>query len=142
MLNRPGLYREARFHPKLERFGPFAAPVARCGLRFRLATMSRPDPGSGECCRGELRLCWPGRGATRGLLARVGSPFSRCRSGPRSLSGMLALIRRHSQAITIVSVAVMAGFGVLLLTDKLTYVTSELETLSAAIGLGRLIKLG
>ena len=28
VLKRPGWYREARFHPKLERYGPFAAPVA------------------------------------------------------------------------------------------------------------------
>jgi hypothetical protein len=41
-----------------------------------------------------------------------------------------------------ISVAVMGAFGVLLLTDKLTYVTSELETLMRAIGLGRLITVG
>jgi len=39
-------------------------------------------------------------------------------------------------------VFVMGGFGVLLFTDKLTEVTSELETLMRAIGLGRLVKLG
>jgi len=37
---------------------------------------------------------------------------------------------------------VMGGFGVLLFTDKLTYVTSELEAFMRAIGLGRLITLG
>jgi hypothetical protein len=52
------------------------------------------------------------------------------------------LVRRHSLSITIISVVVMAGFGILLFTDKLTYVTSELETLMRLIGLGRLKTLG
>ena len=34
VLNRPGLYREARFHPNLERFGPFQAPVAGAAFGF------------------------------------------------------------------------------------------------------------
>jgi hypothetical protein len=36
----------------------------------------------------------------------------------------------------------MGAFGILLFTDKLTDVTSELETLMRAIGLGRLIRVG
>ena len=36
----------------------------------------------------------------------------------------------------------MGAFGVLLFTDKLTSVTSELETVMRSIGLGRLVKEG
>jgi hypothetical protein len=52
------------------------------------------------------------------------------------------LVRRHSRFITVVSVVVMGAFGILLFTDKLTYVTSDLETLMRWIGLGRLITVG
>jgi cytochrome c-type biogenesis protein len=72
----------------------------------------------------------------------LGIPFLIVGLALGRLSGMLALIRRYSRAITIVSVVVMGGFGVLLFVDKLTYVTSELETFMRAVGLGRLITLG
>jgi len=58
------------------------------------------------------------------------------------LSGALSFVRRHSRFITIVSVVVMGVFGVLLFTDKLTSVTSELETIMRVIGLGRLKTVG
>jgi cytochrome c-type biogenesis protein len=142
VAKRPGLYREARFHPNLERYGPFAAPVAGAAFGFGwqpclgpiLASVSAVAASSGSA----------GQGA--GLLAvyslGLGIPFLIVGLALGRLSGMLALIRRHSRAITIVSVIVMGGFGVLLFTDKLTYVTSELEAFMRAIGLGRLITLG
>jgi hypothetical protein len=55
---------------------------------------------------------------------------------------MLSFVRRHSRAITLASVVIMGAFGVLLFVDKLTWVTSELETLMRAIGLGRLVTAG
>ena len=72
----------------------------------------------------------------------LGMPFLVVGLALGRLSGVLSLVRRHSRAITIVSVVVMGGFGVLLFTDKLTEVTSELETLMRAIGLGRLVTVG
>ena len=120
VLKRPGLYREARFHPNLERYGPFVAPVAGAAFGFGwqpclgpiLASVSAVAASSGSA----------GQGA--GLLAvyslGLGIPFLIVGLALGRLSGMLALIRRHSRAITIVSVMVMGGFGVLLFTDRLT----------------------
>jgi cytochrome c-type biogenesis protein len=142
VLNRPGLYREARFHPNLERFGPFAAPVAGAAFGFGwqpclgpiLAAVSAVAASSGSA----------GQGA--GLLAvyslGLGIPFLVVGLALGRLSGLLSFVRRHSRAITILSVFVMGAFGILLFTDKLTDVTSELETLMRAIGLGRLIRVG
>ncbi|MGA3214739.1 MAG: cytochrome c biogenesis protein CcdA [Acidimicrobiales bacterium] len=142
VLNLPGLYREARFHPKLERFGPLAAPVAGAAFGFGwqpclgpiLAAVSAVAASSGSAGQGAALLAVYSLG--------LGIPFLIVGLALGRLSGVLSFVRRHSQLITILSVFVMGGFGVLLFTDKLTEVTSELETLMRAIGLGRLVKLG
>ena len=72
----------------------------------------------------------------------LGIPFLVVGLALGRLSGMLSFVRRHSGVITMLSVVVMGAFGVLLVTDKLTSVTSELETLMRAIGLGRLVTAG
>jgi len=89
---------------------------------------------SGSAGQGAALLAMYSLGA-RGPVLVVGLALGR-------LSGMLRLIRRHSRPITILSAVVMGAFGVLLFTDKLTYLTSYLETLMRAIGLGRLITVG
>jgi cytochrome c-type biogenesis protein len=142
VLQRPGLYREARFHPNLDRFGPFAAPVAGAAFGFGwqpclgpiLAAVSAVAATSGSAGQGAALL------ATYSL--GLGIPFLVVGLALGRLSGVLGLVRRHSLSITVISVIVMAGFGILLFTDKLTYVTSELETLMRLIGLGRLKTLG
>jgi len=141
-LKRPGLYREARFHPKLERYGPFAAPVAGAAFGFGwqpclgpiLAAVSAVAASSGSAGQGAALLAVYSLG--------LGIPFLVVGLALGRLSGMLRLVRRHSRAITIVAVVVMAGFGTLLFIDKLTYVTSELEALMRSIGLGRLVRVG
>jgi cytochrome c-type biogenesis protein len=142
VLNRPGLYREARFYPKLERFGPFAAPVAGAAFGFGwqpclgpiLASVSAVAASSGSAGQGAALLAMYSLGLGIPFLV-VGLAFGR-------LAGVLRLVRRHSRSITILSVIVMGAFGVLLFTDKLTYVTSELEAFMRAIGLGRLVTVG
>jgi cytochrome c-type biogenesis protein len=142
VLNRPGLYREARFHPKLERFGPFAAPVAGAAFGFGwqpclgpiLASVSAVAASSGSAGQGAALLAMYSLG--------LGIPFLVVGLALGRLAGVLRLVRRHSRSITILSVIVMGAFGVLLFTDKLTYVTSELEAFMRAIGLGRLVTVG
>ncbi len=142
VLNSPGLYREARFHPNLDRFGRFAAPVAGAAFGFGwqpclgpiLAAVSAVAATSGSAVQGAALLFVYSLG--------LGVPFlivglTLCR-----LSGMLSFVRRHSRGITMISVVVMGAFGVLLFTDKLTWVTSELESFMRSIGLGRLVTAG
>lgn len=142
VLKLPGLYREVRFHPNLERFGPFAAPVAGAAFGFGwqpclgpiLATVSAVAASSGSAGEGAALLAVYSLG--------LGVPFLVVGLALGRLSSVLSLVRRHSQAITILSVVVMGGFGILLFTNRLTVVTSELETLMRAIGLGRLVTVG
>jgi len=142
VLNRPGWYREARFQPNLDRFGPFAAPVAGAAFGFGwqpclgpiLASVSAVAATSGSAGEGAALLGVYSLG--------LGIPFLVVGLALGRLSGMLALVRRYSRAITLASVVVMGAFGILLVVDKLTWVTSELETLMRAIGLGRLVTAG
>ncbi len=142
VLKRPGWYREFRFHPKLERYGPFAAPIAGAAFGFGwqpclgpiLASVSAVAATSGSAGRGAALLAVYSLG--------LGIPFLVVGLALGRLSGALSFIRRHSRLITIVSVVVMGAFGALLFTDNLTEVTSWLETLMRWVGLGRLVTVG
>jgi len=72
----------------------------------------------------------------------LGIPFLVVGLALGRVSGMVSFVRRHSRAITMISVVVMGAFGVLLFSDKLTSLTSELETVMRSIGLGRLVTAG
>ena len=72
----------------------------------------------------------------------LGIPFLIVGLALGRLSGTLSFVRRHSRVITICSVVVMGVFGLLLFTDRLTDVTSELETVMRSIGLGGLVTAG
>ena len=142
VVNRPGLYREARFHPNLDRFGRLAAPVAGAAFGFGwqpclgpiLAAVSAVAATSGSVAQGAALLFVYSLG--------LGVPFLVVGLALGRLSGMLLFVRRHSRGITMISVVFMGVFGVLLFTDKLTWVTSELETFMRSIGLGRLVTAG
>jgi cytochrome c-type biogenesis protein len=138
----PVLLREYRFHPRLSRLGPFAAPVAGAAFGFGwtpclgpvLAAIVAVAATSTSVLHSVVLLALYSLGLGVPFLV-VGLAFGR-------LTGALAWGRRHSVAITAVSATLMAGFGLLLLLDRLTVVTSDLETALRAIGLGRLVDLG
>jgi cytochrome c-type biogenesis protein len=142
VLRVPWMSREARFHPDLSRFGPFAAPVAGVAFGFGwtpcigpiLSSILAVAAGSGSASSGA------------GLLAvyslGLGVPFLVVGLGFTRLTGAIKWVRRHSRAVTISSVMVLAVFGVLLVLNRLTEVTSLLETAMRAIGLGRLVHVG
>jgi len=142
VLKRPDWYREFRFHPKLEHYGPFAAPIAGAAFGFGwqpclgpiLASVSAAAATSGSAGRGAALLGVYSLG--------LGIPFLVVGLALGRLSGTFSFVRRHSRFITIVSVVVMGVFGALLFADKLTDVTSWLETLMRSMGLGRLITVG
>lgn len=142
VLQAPGLYREFRFHPNLERFGPFAAPVAGAAFGFGwqpclgpiLASVSAVAASTGSAGQGAALLSIYAMG--------LGIPFLVMGLALGRMSGVLGFVKRQSRKITIVSAGVMAVFGVLLLFDRLTWVTTQLITLMNSIGLGRLVKIG
>ena len=58
------------------------------------------------------------------------------------LGGLFGWVKRHFAAVTATSAAAMGGFGVLLALNRLVWVTTELQQVLDAVGLGRLVTLG
>lgn len=139
---RPGLFKEARLHPNLERFGPFAAPVAGAAFGFGWQPCLGPILASVSAVAASTGSAGQGAGLLALYSLGLGIPFLVVGLALGRASGMIRLIRRHSRVITMAAVVVMGAFGILLFTDRLTYVTSELEALMRVIGLGRLVTVG
>ncbi|MGA8296663.1 MAG: cytochrome c biogenesis protein CcdA [Acidimicrobiales bacterium] len=142
IVNLPALYGEARFHINASRFGPFAAPIAGAAFGFGWT------PCIGPVLSSVLVVALSDRGIGNGavLLAfyalGLGVPFLIVGCGIGTAAGALKFVRRHLRAITLGSSALLACFGVLLILNRLSWVTSVLESFMRDVGLGRLITLG
>jgi cytochrome c-type biogenesis protein len=142
LLTTPRLYQEFRFHPHLERFGPVVAPVA--GAAFGLGWTPCIGPVLGTV----LNFAAQGRDLGRAsvLLTAyslgLGLPFLVVGLAFGRLAAPLAWVKRHSRVITLVSAALLAAFGVILLANQLPQVTARLSDLMRALGLDSLVQLG
>ncbi len=137
----PALYGEARLSPR-SRIGPLAAPLAGAAFGFGWT------PCIGPVLASVLAVAATERGIGRGaaLLAvyalGLGVPFLIVGLGLARLTAPLRLLRRYSAVIVAVSALLLAAFGVLLVLNRVSLVTSELETALRAVGLGRLVTVG
>ncbi len=142
LLTTPRMYQEFRFHPHLERFGPAAAPVAGAAFGFGWTPCIGPILGTvlGFAAQGQ-DLLWAGVLLTAYSLGlgvsflAVGLAFGR-------FAAPLAFVKRHGKAITLISAAILAVFGVILLTDSLDEVTARLSDFLDSIGLRWLVEIG
>jgi cytochrome c-type biogenesis protein len=142
LLMTPRLYQEFRFHPHLERFGPAAAPIAGAafGLGWTpcigaiLGSVLSFAQGQGDTARAAVLLTAYSLGLGCSFLV-VGLLFGR-------LAVPLAWVRRHARAFTLFSAAVLAFFGLVLLTDNLGEVTARLSSAMDSLGLRFLVEIG
>ncbi len=74
--------------------------------------------------------------------AGLGVPFLAAGLAYARLAGVFGWAKRHAASLTLTAAVVLAGFGVLLTLDRLTWVTSQLQALLRHVGLERLIFLG
>ncbi len=142
ILQSPWLYRERRLHPSPSRFGPFAAPVAGAAFGFGWTPCIGPVLASVLAVSATSGRAASGAGLLAAYTLGLGVPFLVTGLAMGRLSRALSLVRRHFTGIVLVSSAVMAFFGVLLVLDRLTWVTTEIQSAFQAIGLGRLVTLG
>src|SRR3989440_7820919 len=127
ILTTPRLYQEFRFQPHLDRFGPVAAPVAGAAFGLGWTPCIGPILGTvlGFAARGEDLAR-----STALLVAYslgLGVSFLAVGLAMGKLTRTLAWFKRHSRAITLVSAAILAGFGIVLLTDQLPTPTARMS---------------
>lgn len=142
LLQRPGLYREWRFHPELDRVGMAGIPLAGAAFGFGwtpclgpvLASLLTVAALQTTALQGATLLGAYGIGMGAAFLA-VGLLFSRATTA-------LGWIRRHGRALTFVSAGFISFFGFLLVTDSLWRITAELIKMLDRIGLEWIVQLG
>ncbi len=141
-LQAPWLYQERRFQPQLDRYGRAAPTVAGAAFGFGWT------PCIGPVLTSVLAIAATSGRATTGaaLLAvyslGLGLPFLITGLAMGYLGSSLGWVKAHLQHIVIVSSALMAVFGILLIFNRLLWVTSQLQDLMRAIGLEWLVNLG
>jgi cytochrome c-type biogenesis protein len=142
MLHRGWLVREARFHVRLSRYGPWTAPVAGAAFAFGWTPCIGPVLGS------VLAIAATQDGAARGGLllavysAGLGVPFLITGLAFQRVVGALAWTKRHSVGIVSGSAVLLGAFGLLLVFDQLTWLTLRLQSAADALGVGWLVRLG
>jgi cytochrome c-type biogenesis protein len=142
ILRAPWLYGEKRFHPSPSRLGPFAAPVIGAAFGFGwtpcigpvLSSVLIVAADSGRAARGAALLAAYALG--------LGVPFLATGLALGRLSGTISWVKRHTSGLTVASATLMGFFGVLLVFNRLTWVTSEMQSTFRSIGLGRLVTFG
>ncbi len=140
VLMAPRLYPEKRFQVS-RRFGWASAPIIGAAFGFGWSP-----------CLGPVLAAVFGAAATQtstravSLLAAysigMGVSFLAVGMAFGASAGALTFLRRHSRAITLFSAGVLLFFGVLLLLDRMSWLTAQLTDLLDTLGLRRLVELG
>jgi cytochrome c-type biogenesis protein len=142
VLRAPWLYQEKRWHPSLERFGPFAAPIAGVAFGFGWT------PCIGPVLTSVLALAaTTGQAGHGGVLLLAYSlglalPFLGAALALDRLAGAFAFVRRHFVGLTATSAALLGAFGVLLALNRMQLVTTVVQEGLSAVGLSGLLRLG
>jgi cytochrome c-type biogenesis protein len=136
------LQSEKRFHPDLSRFGPFAAPVAGAAFGFGwtpcigpvLTAILAVAATRTQVAEGAVLMAVYSAGLGVAFLA-AGLLFSR-------LTAALAWVKRHYTSVMAASAGFLGIFGVLLIFNRLVWLTAQMNRLLDALGLEGLITLG
>ena len=141
-LRVPSLYGEARFHPLPARLGPLAAPVAGAAFGFGWTPCIGPVLGSVLAVAAERGNTGQGAALLLAYSLGLAVPFMAAGLALGRLAGAFAWVRSHFRVLTMLASGLLIGFGILLVLNRLTWVTTELEAGMRHVGLGRLITLG
>jgi cytochrome c-type biogenesis protein len=141
-LRAPWLYQEKRFHPHLGRFGDAAPVVAGAAFGFGWSPCIGPILGSILAIAGTQDRIWAGATLLIAYTLGLGLPFLVTGLALGRVSVALAWVKRHFPLLVGTSAVVLIGFGVVLMFDQLTRVTSEMQQALDDTPLEWLVTLG
>jgi cytochrome c-type biogenesis protein len=141
-LRAPWLYGEKRFHPDTSRLGPLAPPIAGAAFGFGWTPCIGPVLGSILAVAATQQRVWAGASLLAVYSLGLGVPFLVTGLALGRLAGAFAWVKRHSAGIVLTASASLGLFGVLLVFNRLIWVTSRLQDALRAVGLERLVFLG
>jgi len=141
-LRAPWLYQDKRFHPQLGRFGTAAPFVAGVAFGFGWSPCIGPVLGSIFGIAATQDRVWAGASLLAVYSLGLGLPFLVTGLALGRLGGALGWVKRHFPVIVGGAAAVMLAFGVLLMLDQLTWLTSELQQALDGTPLEWLVELG
>jgi cytochrome c-type biogenesis protein len=134
--------REFRFHPRLSRYGTWAAPVAGAAFAFGWTPCIGPVLGSVLAVAADQHRLGQGALLLAMYAAGLAVPFLIAALALHRSLIAFRFARRHSVFLLRGSAAVLAAYGLLLALDQLSGVTVQLQRGVTALGLGQLIGLG
>jgi cytochrome c-type biogenesis protein len=138
-LLRPAwLMRERRWHVAPSRLGEWAAPVMGMAFAFGWTPCIGPVLAAVLSLASDTHTLGRGEAMLVAYSLGLGVPFVIAGVAFGRLTGVLAFARSHLRAINLVSGLLLAGLGVLLLTDNLHVLSTWFSDLLSALGLGRL----
>jgi len=135
VLQAPWLYQEKRFHPNTGRLGPFASPVAGVAFGFGWTPCIGPVLGSILAIAATSGRTTAGATLLLAYSLGLGIPFLVTGLAFGRMAGTFAWVKRHFSAIVAVSASILAVFGVLLIFDSLSWVTTQMINAMDAIGI-------
>lgn len=142
MLQAPWLYQEMRFHPKLGRFGRAAPPIAGVAFGFGWTPCIGPVLTSILLVAANADQVWSGAALLGAYSLGLGVPFLITGLAFGRMTTAFDAVKRHLPQIVLVSSFVMALFGVLLVFDQLSWLTTKMSEGLKAIGLEWIVNLG
>ncbi len=135
------LQRERRLHVSPSRLGAFAAPAMGMAFAFGWTPCIGPVLASVLSLAATEATLGSGVALLLAYSLGLGVPFVAAGLGFARLTGTFAWVKRHFRVINLVSGLILVGFGVLLLTNKVTRLSTILIDVMERIGLERLTKI-
>jgi cytochrome c-type biogenesis protein len=136
------LGRELRFHPETSRFGVWAAPVAGAAFAFGWTPCIGPVLASVLAVAANQARLGQGAALLAMYAAGLGLPFLVIGlTFHRSLIA-IRFLRRHSMLVTRASATVLLAYGGLLVFDRLSWTSQQLQQAASALGMSWLVGLG
>ena len=138
----PWLYQETRFHPDLGRFGAATPVVTGIAFGFGWTPCIGPVLGSILTIAANAHRIWAGTALLLTYSLGLGMPFLASGLAMSRLAGTFSWVKRHFTAIVAINSTILALMGVLLVFNRLSWITAQLQDALRAIGLKRFVNLG